>query len=260
MKKCFIFLVIPLFLLPGNAYPLDVKGLQPVEPYGVFSTFSAESMPKGNIALSAGVEISGNPDYLQSIVKTAVGVSDSLEFLLTVPYNFDSDAGKGFEDGSVGIKHRFFDEGKYGPSLAYVLRASLPWGAEGLTTDGRYGIGLVVSKKVGPVNGHLYLSYDKPGAKSLDDEISFLTGLDFAAAHNLKFLAELICKMNEDSGSMNVTELKLGYRVKTSDFIYTTFGMGFDLRNKRREPSIMFSVAILSQREKKSILKIYEEE
>jgi hypothetical protein len=260
MKKCFIFLVfLPLFLFK-NTYAFDVKGLQPVDPYGVFTTFSAESLPKGKVAFSAGAEISIDPDYYRSVLKTAFGVTDTLELMMTIPYDFGNDTGDGFEDVAIGIKHRFFDEGKYGPSLAFILNASVPSGAENVTTNGRYGIGLVLSKKVGPVNGHLNLFYEEPGRRSLDEEISFLAGLDFAAAHTFKFLAELYCRKSHESEKIDLAELRMGYRVKTADMIYTTFGVGFDLKNRNPETRVLFSVTVLSPKEKKKIRTIYEEE
>jgi hypothetical protein len=260
MQKSFIFLVLSLLFISESTLALDIKGLQPVDPYGVFTTFSAESMQKGNCALSAGAEISIDPDFYRSIVKTAFGVTDTIELLITVPYDFGNDIRDGFEDASIGIKHRFFNEGKYGPSLAYILNASLPSGAENLTTKGRYGIGLVLSKKVGPVNGHLNFFYMEPGRKSLDEEISFLAGLDFAAAHNFKFLAELYGRKSYESENIDLAELRMGYRLQTADFLYTTFGVGFDLKNRNPETRVMFSVTLLSPKEKKKIQKIYEEE
>lgn len=260
MRKCFIFFIFSFLVLVENSYGLDVKGLQPVDPYGVFTTFSAESLPKGKVAFSAGAEISIEPDYYRAIVKTAFGITDTLELMMTIPYDFGNDMRDGYEDVAIGIKHRFFDEGKYGPSLAYILNASVPSGAEHLTTDGRYGIGLILSKKVGPVNGHLNFFYEEPGTKSLDKELSFLAGLDFAAAHNFKFLAELYCRKSHESEKIDLIEARMGYRVKTADLIYTTFGVGFDLKNRNPETRVMFSVTFLAPKEKKKIQKIYEEE
>ncbi len=260
MKKCFIFLIFSLLLLLENAHGFDVKGLQPLDPYGVFTTFSAESLQKGKVALSAGAEISIDPDYYRSIVKTAFGVTDTIELMMTIPYDFGNDMRDGFEDVAIGIKHRFFEEGKYGPSLAYILNGSVPSGAEHLTTNGRYGIGLIMSKKVGPVNGHLNFFYEEPGSRSLDEEISFLAGLDFAAAHNFKFLAELYCRKSHESEKIDLAEARMGYRVRTADLIYTTFGVGFDLKNRNPETRVMFSVTVLAPKEKKKIQRIYEEE
>jgi len=260
MKKCFIFSIVSLLFLTSSGHSFEVKGLQPVDPYGVFTTFSTESLPRGHAALSAGAEISIDPDYYRALAKTAFGLTDSLEMILTIPYDFGNEIGDGFEDVAIGIKHRFFDEGKYGPSMAYLLAGSIPSGAGNVTTNGRYGLGLVVSKKVGPVNGHLNLFYTEPGKRRLDQEIAVLAGLDFAAAHNFKFLAELYCRKSHESENVDLVEARMGYRIRTADLLYTTFGVGFDLKNRNPESRVMFSVTLLSPREKKKIQKIYEEE
>jgi len=249
-----------LLILCGNSYGFEIKGLQPLDPNGVFSTFSAESLSKGKVAFSAGGEISVSPDLYRLIFKGAYGITDNVELELTAPYEFGSGTPDGFEDVSLGIKHRFFEEGKYGPSLAYLLIASVPTGSERLTTDGRYGGGLIVSKRVGPVNGHANLFYMKPGKGRLEDEISFLAGLDFAAAHNFKLLAELYCRKSHFSKKFDTIEGRAGYRIMTTDFIYTTLGIGTDFKKRSPETRVMLTVTFLSPREKKKIKKIYEEE
>lgn len=260
MKRFYPFLVFSLFLLSGISYGFEVTGIQPVDPYGIFSTFSAESLPGGKAAFSAGTEVSIDPDFYRFMFKSAYGITDNLEISLTVPYVLGSDASDGFEDAAFGLKHRFFDEGKYGPSLAYILNASLPSGRGNLSTDGRYGLGFIVSKRIGPVNGHLNLFYEKPGSGKYKEDISFLAGLDFAAAHNFKFLAELYCKKSHNSDKLDSVEARLGYRFKTTEFIYTTFGAGFDLKNRNPETRLIFTVTFLSSTEKKKIKKVYEEE
>ncbi|NTU43603.1 MAG: hypothetical protein HGA78_11270, partial [Nitrospirales bacterium] len=42
--------------IPFAASAFDVKGLQPVSPYGVFSTFSAESLSRHDVAIGLGFE------------------------------------------------------------------------------------------------------------------------------------------------------------------------------------------------------------
>jgi hypothetical protein len=260
MKKSLLFFFVILLLWYGNSYGFDIKGLQPVDPYGVFSTFSADSLPKNKAAFSAGTEISIDPDFYRFIFKTAYGITDNIELNITVPYVFDFDSVDGFEDFALGYKHRFFDEGKYGPSLAYVLSVSLPSGQDELSTDGRYGLGFILSKRVGPVNGHLNLLYARPGCSELKKELSFLAGLDFAAAHNFKILAELLVKKSHYSEKVDSIEGRFGYRIKTTDFIYTTFGAGFDFKNRNPETRVMFTVTFLSPTEKKKIERIFEEE
>lgn len=260
MRKRFLLSVFILCCLCSTSYGFEIKGLQPVDPYGVFSTFSAESLAKGKVAVSGGAEILVAPDFYRFIFKTAYGITDTFELNVTVPYDLGTDAADGFEDAAIGLKHRFFDEGKYGPSVAYILNASVPSGREGITTDGRVGIGLVVSKRVGPVNGHVNFFYEKPGSDKLKKELSLLAGIDFAAAHNFKFLAELYVRKGHDSEKVDMMEGRVGYRIKTTESIYTTFGAGWDFKNRHPETRIMFSVTFLAPKETKKVQKIYEEE
>jgi len=263
MKKSLLLLILSLLLIGEKAYGneiKEIKGLQPVDPYGIFSTFSAESFPRGKAGLSVGAEVSVDPDLYRLIFKTAYGISDNLELLITAPYAFGSGTPDGFEDIAFGLKHRFFEEGKYGPSLAYILTGSVPSGAERLTTGGRYGAGFIVSKRVGPVNGHMNLFYEKPGDGDLRNEVSFLAGLDFAAAHNFQLLGEFLARRSHFEKKVDSMEGRIGYRLKTTDSIYTTFGLGYNFKNKSPQTRFMFSVTLLLPWEKKKIQKIYEEE
>ena len=259
MKKCFLFIAI-ILLYTESTYAFELKGLLPLDPYGVFSTFSAESLPKGKIAVASGFEVSDSPDLYRFILKNAYGISNTVELDVTLPYEFGSDVKDGFEDFALGVKHRFFEEGKYGPSLAYMVTVSLPTGSDQLTTEGRYGAGILVSKRVGPFNGHMNLFYEKTGSGEFHREVTFLTGFDFAVAHNFKLLAELDIRKSQDSKKVDLIEPRIGYRIKTTDAIYTTFGAGFDLKNRHPQTRLMFTVTFLSPTEKKKIQRIYEEE
>lgn len=252
--------MLVFFCLCSISYGFEIKGLQPLDPYGVFSTFSAESLSRGKVAVSAGGEISIDPDLYRVIFKTAYGLTDAVELNLTLPYILGTNAADGFEDAAVGVKHRFFDEGKYGPSVAYILSVSAPSGTDEFTTHGRFGIGLVVSKRVGPVNGHVNLFYEKPGSRKLKDELSLLTGIDFAAAHNFKFLAELYVRKSHFAEKIDTVEGRVGYRLQTTESIYTTFGAGFDFKKRSPETRVIFTVTFLTPKEKKNVQKIYEEE
>lgn len=262
MKK---YLFLPLILLilsfPKSSSGFDSTGLQPTPPYGVFSTFSAESPHKGKIALSADAEILFDPDFYRFLFKAAYGITDTIEFDVTIPYIYKwADKVDGFEDIAVGFKHRFVDETKYGPSVAYILNASIPSGRDEFSTEGSFGGGLIVSKRVGPVKGHFNVLYEKPGRASLDDEVILAAGIDFAAAHNMKLLAELYSKKGFDSKKFDSTELRVGYRVKASDMLYTTVGAAFDIETKDPQYRLLLSVSFLLPHEKKVIKKLYEEE
>jgi len=253
--------ILFMLLFPKDSPGFDITGLQPAPPYGVFSTFSAESLPQGKIALSADAEILFEPDFYRFLFKAAYGITDNIEFDVTIPYIYKwSDTVDGFEDIAIGLKHRFVNETKYSPSIAYILTASIPTGRDEFTTNGVFGGGLLVSKRVGPVKGHFNVMYEKPGKGSLDDEVILAAGLDFAAAHNMKLLAELYSKKDFDSNIFDSTELRVGYRVKVSDILYTTVGAAFDIETEDPEYRLLLSVSFLFPPEKKVIKKLYEEE
>ncbi len=254
------FILLVLFF-PNPSSCFDIAGLQPTSPYGVFSTFSAESPEKGKIALSADAEVLFEPDFYKFLFKAAYGITDNIEFDITVPYIYKwGDNVNGFEDIAIGLKHRFIDETKYGPSIAYILNASIPSGRDEFSSDGAFGGGLIISKRVGPINGHVNIFYERPGKRSLDKEVTLAAGFDFAAAHNMKLLAELYSKSSFTSKKFDSTEIRMGYRVKASDMIFTTLGAGFDIENKDPRYRLLLSISLLLPPEKKVIKKLYEEE
>ena len=260
MKRTFLFVL--LFLsISEKIYAFDISGIQPLAPHGVFSTFSAESLQKNKSSVEIAAERSREPDFYRLSTKAAYGLSDKLEFNLTVPFVYHFPNKKnGLEDIAVGFKYRFYDEGKYGPSLAYLINASIPSGDNEITTDGRVGIGLIVSKRVGPFNGHLNFFYERPGSGRLKDEISLLGGVEFSAAHNFKILSEIIVKKSHYSHDNNQIEARFGYRIKTTDYIYTTFGAGLGINNRSPEYRLFLSVNFTTPYEKKKIKKFIEEE
>ncbi|RPI37925.1 MAG: hypothetical protein EHM54_01885 [Nitrospiraceae bacterium] len=260
MKRVFLFVL--LFLtVSEKLYAFDIYGLQPLAPNGVFSTFSAESLRKNKSSIEVVAERSNEPDFYRFAFKAAYGLTDDIEFNLTVPYVYHfSGSSNGMEDVAVGIKHRFHDEGKYGPSLAYLLNASIPSGDDDISTDGRVGVGLIISKRIGPFDGHLNLFYEKPGISRLKDEISLLGGVEFAAAHNFKILSEIIVKKNHYTHDHDLVEARFGYRIKTTDYIYTTIGAGFDIKKRSPEYRVFLSVNFTTPYEKKKIRKLIEEE
>ena len=260
MKRTFLFLLL-LLALSEKLYAFDISGLQPLAPHGVFSSFSAESLQKNKSSVEISFESSKGPDFYRSSFKTAYGITDKLEFNLTVPYVFDYfDEKNGLEDIAAGIKYRFYDEGKYGPSVAYLINASIPSGDNEFSSDGRVGAGIIVSKRIGPFKGHLNIFYEKPGDSSLKDEISLLGGIEFSAAHNFKILSEMIVKTSQYPQEHNQTEARFGYRIKTTDYIYTTLGVGLEIRRISPEYRIFISVNLTTPDEKKKIKKFIEEE
>lgn len=260
MKRTFLFVIL-LLSISEKLYAFDISGIQPLAPHGVFSTFSAESLQAKKSSMEIAAERSREPDFYRFSLKAAYGFSDNLELNLTFPYVYQySDNIDGMEDISVGLKHRFYDEEKYGPSLAYMLEMSIPNGENSLTSDGRVGAGFILSKRVGPFDGHLNLFYKKPGASRLKDEISILGGIEFSAAHNFKILSEIIVKKSHYSHEKKHVEARFGYRIKTTDYIYTTFGVGMGINNRSPEYRLFLSVNFTTPYEKKKINKIIEEE
>lgn len=260
MKKYFFTFIVISVLSFGNSYGFEVSGLKPLAPHGIFSTFSTSSLERGKVSLSVDAEVSLDPDFFRFFLNTAYGITDTVEFNMNIPYILGADSTDGFEDIALGLKHRFFKEGKYGPSLAYVLTASIPSGTDEFSTDGRFGIGALVSKKIGPVNGHINLFYVIPGREEFDNEGALLAGLDFAAAHNFKILAELYSKTSFKTGKVEFVEGRIGYRIKTTDSVYTTVGAGFDFKNRNPGTRLMFSVTYIAPSKKIETKKIYEEE
>lgn len=247
-------------VFPGYTYGFDMKGLQPLAPYGVFSTFSAESIKKGASGIGLGIERSRQPDFYRLTAQFSYGITDYIEFDLTAPYVMQwHNTVNGFEDIAIGFKHRFFDEGRYGPSIAYLLSASMPTGEDDFSSEGNIGGGIIISKRVGPVNGHVNIFYYRPFTNRLRDDITFAAGLDFSAANNFKILGELYAKKSY-SGKLDRLELRFGYRIYTTEDIITTIGAGFDIKNRSPEYRLFLSLTYLFPSEEKKIRKIYEQE
>jgi len=259
MKRILSLFLFAYSLLSANAYGFDFKGLQPLSPYGVFSTFSAESLPGGISGLSIGFERSLKPDFYRITDQFGYGLTDSIEVDITLPYVIGYHSVDGFEDMSIGLKHRFLDEGKYGPSVAYLITASLNSGKSDFSTEGSAGAGIIVTKRVGPVTGHLNLLYSHPLSNSFSDNVTFAAGLDFSAAHNFKILAELYSQKSY-SGKVDRLEPRFGYRIVSAENLFTTIGAGFDLKNRKPEYRLLLSVSYLFPSERKKIKKVYEQE
>jgi Putative MetA-pathway of phenol degradation len=258
-RACFLVLLVLVF--SGRSYAFDVLGLQPVAPNGIFSTFSTDTVPKNKWAVEMGFEKTKKPTFARFDLGAAYGINNSLEFDISVPYIYHfSGSTDGLEDVALGFKHRFYDEGKYGPSLAYLINASVPSGRGEFSTRGRFGAGFIVSKRVGPFEGHLNFFYEKPGSGSLKDEISFLGGIEFSASHSFTVLSELIVRKSHESDEYNRLEPRFGYRLKTGDSFYTTLGIGGDFKRREPEVRVLVSVSYMPTREKKVIKKIFEEE
>ena len=261
MKKCFclfIPLLLSIFLSPAEAF--DIKGLQPVPPYGVFSTFSAESLKQNQVGVSLELERSVHPDFYRTTLKGSYGLHDSFEVLFSVPYvSINRDGSDGLEDVSFGVKHRLLDEADYWPAIAYLLTVSAPMEDESISTNGRVGGGLIFTKKVGPFKGHLNFLYLKPQKTDLNDEYDVNIGTELAITHKMTLLAELIGRKDFYKEKLNFLEWRLGYRIANSDNIFTTIGAGFNIKNRTPDLRLLFSVSAVLPFQKTRIQKVYEE-
>lgn len=253
-----IFLILQPLI--DRVYAFDLQGLQPLPPFSVFSTFSAKGLKKGEAGIAVNIEMSRQPDYYRITNNLSYGITDNLEIATTIPYVSDwNDNIDGFEDISIGMKYRILDEGKYGPSMAVLASTSLNTGKNQFSTDGSISAGLIISKKVGPFSGHINALYSKPLISRFDDELTLATGIEFAASHNFGLLSELYSKKSY-SGRFDQVELRVGYRIMTAENLFTTLGMGFDLKNRSPEYRLIFSISYIFSKDTKKIKKVYEEE
>jgi hypothetical protein len=248
------------FLSSGvSAHAFDVKGLQPLSPYGVFSTFSAESLKQNQAGFALGIEKSSSPNFYRTNFNFAYGLHDKFEFNMSLPYVSGWKGIDGFEDINFGIKHRLVDETLYSPALAYMLMVSVPTGRDEFSTDGRIGAGLLLTKKIGPFRGHANVIYSNPMDSALRNEYSVNLGAELAIAHDSRVLVEIIGRKNYFKNRIDLLEWRMGYRVATTDNIFTTIGAGFDIKDRSPDYRLMFSISIILPKEKEKIQKIYKE-
>ncbi len=245
-------------LFTSSAHAFDIKGLQPLSPYGVFSTFSAESLKQNKAGFALSVEKSDSPNFYRTNFNFAYGLHDRLEFNMSLPYVTGWNNVDGFEDISFGFKHRLADESRYSPAFAYMLMISAPTGRGEFSTEGSMGAGLLFTKKVGPFRGHVNVIYSRPMDSALKDEYSLNLGAELAVAHDLRVLAEVVGRKNYFENKIDLLEWRMGYRVTTADNIFTTIGVGFDIKDRSPDYRLMFSVSIVLPKEREIIHRIYE--
>lgn len=251
-------LAIHYSLFTSSAHAFDIKGLQPLPPYGVFSTFSAESLKQNKAGFALGIEKSSSPNFYRTNFNFAYGLHDRFEFNMSLPYVSEWNNVDGFEDMNFGFKHRLADETRYSPALAYMLMISTPTGRDEFSTEGSIGVGLLLTKKVGPFRGHANVIYSRPMDSALRDEYSLNLGAELAVAHNLRVLAEVIGRKNYFENRIDLLEWRMGYRVTTADNIFTTVGIGFDIKDRSPDYRLMFSISMVLPKEREIIHRIYE--
>jgi hypothetical protein len=262
MKKLLFFasFLCVLFysmVMANHSYGIDFMGPQEPAPFAVFSTIAADSPERGQAAVSITGEKSGKPDFFRFSTQLSLGITNSISLSANIPYVDNSYSG--IEDIAITLKHRLFDEGQYGPAMAYLLTGSVESSTEEISTDGGVGLGIISSKRIGPVNGHLNLIYRFPGDDRLKDEVRFSVGVEFSAAHNFEILGEIFSRKSHFSKDFDEIEARFGYRVRYSDGIYTTLGAGIGLDNRTPDFRVMVSLS-LKFPHREIIEKVYEEE
>ncbi|MGD0282998.1 MAG: hypothetical protein ABSB95_11620 [Dissulfurispiraceae bacterium] len=258
-----IWIILIISMMPiSSAFAFDVEGLRPLPPYGVFSTFSTESLQQNTVGICLGFERSADPNFYRATAQLAYGIHDRFEIDVTLPYDFNLENHvPGLEDANFGVKHRILDEGQYYPAVAYILTVSTPSGGEDYSTHGHHGAGLLITKKIGPFKGDLNIVYDKPNESDLKEQYNVNLGAELAITHDSKFLAELVGRKEYFTNRIDLLEWRLGYRIATLDNLYTTLGAGFNMRNESPTPKyrLLFSVSYIFPKKKKGLEKIYEE-
>jgi len=249
-----------LFMPVCSGFAFDTEGLRPLPPYGVFSTFSAESLQQNHVDMSLGLEKSTETNFFRSTLQLAYGIHDRFEIEMTLPYvdNYEKHI-DGFEDAQFGIKHRVLDEGLYYPAIAYMLTVATPSGSDQFSSEGEHGAGLVFTKQIGPFKGHLNILYEKPGNPDLHYQYDVNLGSELAITHDSKVLAEVVGRKDYFNNKIDLLEWRVGYRIATLENLYTTLGAGFNLQRSVSDCRLLFSVSIILPKAKKNLQKIYEQ-
>ncbi|MBF0565334.1 MAG: hypothetical protein HQK89_08830 [Nitrospirae bacterium] len=256
-----VFLTGSLFATAAFCFDnkFDVRGLQPVQPNGIFSTFSTSTNETGVLSVETEGDYFVNPSFYRFSLASAFGLTDDLEISSTVPFRLQNKQ-DGFEDGSIGIRNRLFDEDGLLPSAGLLLSVSPPSGRDDLTTEGRYGGGLILSKKIGPFNAHTNVFFFVPFMQGLKTEIDVLLGSELKVANNISIIAELDTKKSHFSNSFDYMEGRLGYRYRPLDFLYTTLGAGYEIRRRNPDIRIFLTFTFIYPQKKVTLKHIYEEE
>lgn len=242
------FLFFFFFLLPAApSYAGELGIVRPLAPYSVFSTFSAFSLPEGASSVSLTIERSKDPSFYRHTLGLSYGISSRAELTADLPYVDSIDEGSGFEDFGGAFKYRFLDQGRYRPAVAALVFGYLPTGRDSLSRDGGAGAGMALSHKLGPFLTHANLIYTVSGKGYLTDEVDFLSGLEFAATHNVRILGEFQLRKSAVLNKVDLSEVRFGYRLSSGN-LYNTFGIGFDLKERHPEFRIIFSIGAAFER------------
>lgn len=238
MKKGLFFLLF--FLLPGIVSAIELNTFKPVPPLGVFSTASAQSLEEGSSSFGLFIERSVDPDFYRYTAAMSYGLTNSVELTMNLPYM--NDHLDGLEDMTLAVKYRLLSQATYGPSVALLGLLYLPTGREEFSRDGALGAGLLITEKLGPFRGHLNGMWIVSGNDDLKKEWDLLGALTFPLFHNMEILSELQVRKTPFSSSVDLTELRFGYRL-FNEYVFGTLGLGLDLKDRAPEYRILFSLA-----------------
>ncbi len=244
MKKIVLFLAV-LMVLPVQAMAAaNLGGYTSPSPFRVISTISNETPDIGEFVVDFSIEQSAEPDYYRYMARLAIGMWENLELGVNVPY-FEGNSSS-FENVTFGAKHRLLDESRHAFSGAYVLSFAVPVREDANSTDGAGGVGIVLSKRVGPVQGHLNFSYNEQLDRDLNDEWCTSMGFEFSAARGLKVLAEIYTikpmHNNEDS---YLSEARFAYRFEGDDNLFAMVGVGVGLTRESSDYRFFASISKL---------------
>ncbi len=260
MKKIlFIIGVFSLIIVARPSSAFDNIGLLPPQPFGVFSTFNAETVGDNHYGIILSAERSIDTSFYRFTLSTEYGITDSSDVIVTIPFITGLQDTEGLDDISFGFKKRVVSGLKYGPNVSYVLAFSAP-GKDAFSSEGHAGVGVLLSKRLGPFQGNLNMFYYKPTTASQEDLFETRIGFDLAAGHNFNILSEFLIRKGHDSESVGLIEGRFGYRVRLSSNSFSVVGLGYDFKNRDPEWRFFFSISMKFPVEKKEIKKIYEEE
>ncbi|MEN2986606.1 MAG: hypothetical protein ABDH16_08140 [Thermodesulfovibrionaceae bacterium] len=256
-----IFFIFVLFF-STSVYAFDRKGFSPTSPYSVFSTFSAETPKQNQLATDFSFEFATDPDIKRLNLNISYGLTNRLEVIANLPYNLSYQNSKnknGSEDLNLGFKHRLLDETRYLPAFAYLLYLSGDLGKEEFSTQGGFGGGIIVTKKLGPVTAHGNLIYFNPFKKGFKDTWSLNLSSELKVSYNSAVLFEIIGRKAIDKDKIELIEWRVGYRIKVTDISYTTVGVGFDIKNRSPDARFLFGVSVILPKEKRKLKKVVED-
>ncbi len=247
LLRVLLFIIIFLLLI-SNSYAFDRKGFSPTAPFGIFSTFSTDSPKQNQLAIDFGIDISREPKINRFNLNFSYGLIDKMEIIAGLPYVFkykNSFEQRGFEDIKFGIKHRIVEESTYLPSFGYLVYVVGELGKEEFSTEGGLGGGIILSKKIGPFKTHGNILYFKPDKEELHESWNLNLATELLLSYNSKMLLEILGRKSVERNKIDLLEWRFGYRIKITDFSYTTLGMGFDIKNRNPDVRFIFSISIV---------------